>query len=738
VSGPYLVRGETIDLHNCEDEPIHIPGSVQPHGLLLAFDDALVVRAASANLDEWFGITGSAAVGAELGGVLGHVAAATVGECLDDARRARVDELAFVFDDQAYSGALYRSTGWFVLELEPAERASVPLSIVRTTTMQLNQATRVDAAAAATATAVRQITGFDRVMVYRFDAHWNGQVIAEDKRHDLNTFLGLRYPSTDIPAQARELYRRNWLRLIPDISYQPAVIGPSDITPDGRPLDLSDSTIRSVSPIHVEYLANMGVTASMSVSIIIDGELWGLIACHHYSGAHRPSPSVRNTAEYIGQLASVRVQECERNELRQRTAELTDLANSLGDILLANDQRTLTAILAEHEADVLKLADATGAAIRIGGEIVRFGRLPPPEATWAVLDTWSSDDDLFVCDHAAGVADGLDAHADVAAGLLAISMSGDRNDLAVWFRPEQIELVDWAGDPYSKEVAAEQPGVRLAPRKSFELWREVVRGRAEPWAEPEVTAALRLTRHVISSKLRRDRDKLAIADDLMKIMLPARLPEVSGFELDAFYAPDGRGRVGGDWYDVMSLEGNTAFVVGDVAGHGLRAASTMTQARNSLRAYLADDPDPTRALERLNHLMRATMPNEMLTIVVAVLDHDSCTFCLCSAGHVPSLVATSDGAEFVDAPINPVLGVLDAEYRAIEVELSPGELLLLYSDGLVERSQRPIDDGLALLRREAQRSASTPIAGWAARFGELMAGSNPHDDVTVLAVRATG
>ena len=731
----YLVRGELIDLHNCEDEPIHIPGSVQPHGALVAFDADLGVRAASSNVSDWFGTSPDEIVGSHLGELLDDVAADTVAGELSRATAGRVDEIQLVLDGDRYSGALYASTGWYVLELEPVLQTNLPLSVVRSATMALNQTSTVIETAEATAAAVRDITGFDRVMVYRFDDQWNGQVIAERKRDDLNTFLGLRYPSTDIPAQARALYRRNWLRLIPDIHFEPSPIGPSDLTPDGTPLDLSDSTIRSVSPIHVEYLSHMGVTASMSISLIIDDELWGLIACHHYSGPHRPPPPVRNTSEYIGQLASVRLGDCERNHERQRTIELTELANSLGDVLLANDHRSLTTLLAEHEADVLKLANATGAAVRIGGEVVRLGRIPPPEMTWSVLEHWSIEDDAFACDSAASLQPDAEPYADVAAGVLAMSMSGDRDDLAVWFRPEQVEFVDWAGDPYEKEVAAEQPGVRLAPRRSFELWREIVRGRSEPWNEPEMAAAYRFTRHLISSKLRRDREALSIADDLMKIALPARLPSVPGYALDAHYAPDGQGRVGGDWYDVVALDGCTAFVVGDVAGHGLRAASTMTQVRNSLRAYLADDVDPTAAAEKLDRLLRSMLPGELVTLMVAVLDHDTDRIRMCGAGHLPPLLIDAHHAEPVAMPVNRLLGAFGGSYESVELELEPGQTLLLFSDGLVEKPGREIDDGLEMLRRETQLLAEATMDGWAERLADQMAGLDRRDDVTALALR---
>ena len=154
---------------------------------------------------------------------------------------------------------------------------------------------------------MRRLTGFDRVMIYRFDEDWNGQVVAEDRADGLNSFLGLRYPASDIPAQARALYRSQWLRLIVDVGYRPVPLVPPLNPLTGRPLDLSHASLRSVSPVHVEYLHNMGVSASMSISLLDRGELWGLIACHHYAGPHQPPYEIRVAAEFLGQTLSARM-----------------------------------------------------------------------------------------------------------------------------------------------------------------------------------------------------------------------------------------------------------------------------------------------------------------------------------------------------------------------------------------------------------------------------------------------
>ena len=228
---------------------------------------------------------------------------------------------------------------------------------------------------------VRSLSGFDRVMVYRFDADWNGEVIAERKRDDLNTFLGLHYPASDIPAQARELYRRNWLRLIPDIGYASVPLVPPVAHDTARPLDLSSSTLRSVSPIHVEYLGNMGVGASMSVSIVINGELWGLIACHHYSGPHhveRPGPQRRRVPRPAD--LALRISETLDADVRSRTIELTAIADLVAHAFAtAQAGRHRRGPPRRTSGEVLALAGATGFVVRAAGITVRLGRTPPDE-----------------------------------------------------------------------------------------------------------------------------------------------------------------------------------------------------------------------------------------------------------------------------------------------------------------------------------------------------------------------
>jgi chemotaxis family two-component system sensor kinase Cph1 len=333
----FLPPGTPVDLTNCEREPIHVPGSIQPRGVLIAVSDPdHVVQQVSENLAELTGVAWDQALGRPLAEVLGAAAAGAVirsGSAFGDLRERNPIELTLdVGGDRVPVDAILHRTvmpgdlpvSSLVVELEPA-RGPRPFSFpntyqaVRGTVGELNRASSLQELYDITAQAVRTLTGFDRVMVYRYDADYNGEVVAEARSELVpNSFLGLHYPASDIPAQARALYEKNWIRLISDVDYAPTPLRPTAHPVSGSPLDLTFSTLRSVSPIHIEYLKNMGVRASMSISLLRGDKLWGLIACHHYSGPHAPPYATRAAAEFLGSALSLRlVDRAEEDEVRR-------------------------------------------------------------------------------------------------------------------------------------------------------------------------------------------------------------------------------------------------------------------------------------------------------------------------------------------------------------------------------------------------------------------------------------
>jgi len=341
------------------------------------------------------------------------------------------------------------------------------------------------------AESVRAITGFDRVMVYRFDAEWNGEVVAEDKRADLEPFLGLHYPASDIPEQARLLYTRNWLRFIADVAYAPSPLVPLADPDSGMPLDLSHAVLRSVSPIHIEYLRNMGVTASMSISLLRDGKLAGLVACHHYGGPHRVTYRIRETAEYLGQALSWQLATLDAADAARRAADTHRIEGDLvQSMLAAPDLLDGLAVPA-----LLHLTRATGAAIVLSEGTRRIGATPSQADVGRIIE-WlrAQRRDIFATHGLAGHFPEARRFEGDAAGLIAVAISAELGEYVLWFRSSQERVVDWAGDPRKSVLNDPAHGVppRLSPRGSFALWRETTKGRAEPWDAFQVEAASRL------------------------------------------------------------------------------------------------------------------------------------------------------------------------------------------------------------------------------------------------------
>jgi light-regulated signal transduction histidine kinase (bacteriophytochrome)/ActR/RegA family two-component response regulator len=398
---------------------------------------------------------------------------------------------------------VHRSGQVVVVELERRSSAGTHAfdPRMRQAIVKLQRATNVVELSRVAAEEVRSLTGFDRVMVYRFDPDWNGEVVAEAKRAELEPFLGLHYPASDIPAQARRLYTQNWLRLIGDVAYVPVPLVPTLDPETNAPLDLSHAHLRSVSPIHIEYLRNMGVRASMSISLVADGQLIGLIACHHYDGPKVVDYTLRETSEYIGQALSWNVHVLERADDAERAARVLAAESEVATSLAAADD--LLSGLATPA--LLALTDAAGAAIVLD-EGVRCLGTTPDERRIGEIVAWlrMQRQDVFATDQLAshyGPAEHWDG---ATAGLLATALSHDLGEYLLWFRPSTERSVDWAGDPRKQLDPGDGAAPpRLSPRGSFELWRETVRGKALPWARWQIESASNIRRLLVGGARRR-------------------------------------------------------------------------------------------------------------------------------------------------------------------------------------------------------------------------------------------
>nr|WP_314630143.1 ATP-binding protein [uncultured Noviherbaspirillum sp.] len=482
------------NLGNCDQEPIHIPGSIQPHGALLAFapDGTLAVRSRNAGallgdipaighaLDERYL---NAALRDEIGNALA---------CFEDVLGAMTEMLGHKLVDVI----MHQSDGLLVVEFEfrpdhqaslesfalQAQKAIVFIQRQRDIHQVLTVATEKIAA----------LTGFDRVMAYRFRHDESGEVVAEHRRADLVPYLGQRYPASDIPQQARRLYVLNPVRLIVDAAYVPVLLEPLAVA-DARSLDLSYSTLRSVSPIHIEYMQNMGVAASMSISIVVDGKLWGLFACHHMSSFLVPH-AVRMACQVLAQSVSMIV---DRHLASDRTESLTRAASARSAINSAfEDHDSLVSALVANSAPFFDLIKCDCVAASFEAEAHAHRSCIDRQAI-AELVKWldrNAARDVFYSDNLRRDVPGMVADLfGPISGVLAIRYNREQNGYLFWLRNEQVQNVRWGGPP-EKNVTVGPLGQRLTPRGSFEEWKQTVRGQSVPWEETdlEIAAALRV------------------------------------------------------------------------------------------------------------------------------------------------------------------------------------------------------------------------------------------------------
>ena len=494
-----------IDLTNCDREPIHELGFVQDFGALLAVTSDWIVAHASANTGDIFGEGNAFKSGDALAEMLHGEALDQLREAAALAQQYKEVERRFgidLFDSRhLFDVAVHCSGRFIIIEAEPHDRDSVRRSsaLLRPVMRDLSGLNTVEKLCQAATGQLKDLLGFDRVMVYRFHPDESGEVIAESRENHLEGFLNLRYPKTDIPAQARRLYVENPFRIIADVNAEPVPIEPRQSL-DGQKLDLSHSTLRAVSPIHIEYLKNMGVGASLSISIIVDGKLWGLFACHHYSPCPLPYGQ-RTTAELFSQLFSMQLEILLANQGNLLAAEGQRLHDRLMSRLASGGDlvKNLTT-LGDVVASVIP-HDGTSALV--DGEYKTTGRAPNEEEFKALVPALntSATSSIVATDALAELVPSAEAFADRVVGALIIPVSRRPRDYVVLWRKELSQVVTWAGNP-EKPVEYGPHGARLTPRKSFEAWQQSVNGRSAPWTDEERALAERLRVSLLEVLLR--------------------------------------------------------------------------------------------------------------------------------------------------------------------------------------------------------------------------------------------
>ncbi|NMZ39459.1 ATP-binding protein [Pseudomonas proteolytica] len=516
-------------LANCADEPIRFPGAIQPHGVLLTLSEPdLRIVQVSANVASLFNHQPEALLGQPLDTLLGTQPTDVVRQMAGQPSFIDAPPLYVTLNGGQFEGLLHRHQGVLVLEFEPHSEHFQPKSQNGRTSnlgkmlQRLQSAKTLQALYEISVSEIQAMTGYDRVLIYRFEEEGHGQVIAEASAPSMELFNGLFFPASDIPQQARELYRTNWLRIIPNADYEPVPLLPK-LRPDtGQPLDLSFATLRSVSPIHCQYMKNMGVLSSMSISLMKGDKLWGLISCGNREPLHVPN-DLRTTCQTIGQVLSLQISAMEALDISRQREEKVDALGVLNQAMSSPSDAVFDG-LAQCPQVLMDLVQAGGVAIIEGQQLHRYGNCPEPEQIRA-LHKWLKDtgQPVFASHHLSAVYPPAADYQAVASGVMAMSLPKPVDNGVLWFRPEVKENIQWSGDP-KKPLALEKSdtGLRLRPRTSFEIWKVEMAGISTKWSPGDRFAANDLRRSALENDLARQvlREQQAVRarDELVAVV----------------------------------------------------------------------------------------------------------------------------------------------------------------------------------------------------------------------------
>lgn len=539
------------DLDLCAREPIHIPGSIQPHGALLAFElGSGTVLHASDNLADFLPTDNLPTLGRSISDLFGEAAAGQLASLNLSRGRSTVGHSLLDLPARPQAGQLHDleaivhvHRGVCVVEVERRPSDATPQDWMQSfneTLDTLRTAGDLEDLLQRVVSRVKRLTGFDRVMVYQFDEQWAGCVVAEAREAALPSYLDLHFPASDIPAQARELYRTNLVRYIADTHYTPVPINPWMERYQSVPLDMSHCVLRSVSPVHIRYMHNMGTGSSLTLSLMVNDRLWGLIACHHGSATQLPLRqrsafyALSVTISFMLTSALQRLEEQARSSAREAADQIRAAFNQ--------PDLDFDIVIEQSSAHLLRVATASGGAFWYGDRCYPFGRWPQPAVAtellgWAKRRLQESSQDVIATD-ALSLPDAstpIDTH-DIR-GLAALNLDPFGSVGLLWLRPEYRQEVRWGGDPNKPvEVSYDEQGrLVLNPRNSFAQWVVSERGKSRAWSESDLQALRGLTNL---------RQLLTMRDSLKQVMLANRqFRSLITLQSDAYWQVDEQGRL---------------------------------------------------------------------------------------------------------------------------------------------------------------------------------------------------
>ncbi|NVN87298.1 MAG: GAF domain-containing protein [Rhodopseudomonas sp.] len=496
-----IVTARNVDLSTCDRELVQFPDAIQPHGAMLTVDDqSNLILHASANCADFLGKPPDAVVGSTIAAVLGpswRNLTETLHRMPLDSGPVTIARESFVGTERGFNLFAHRCGGLIILELEKSSAAGAAPNLysqVRADLARLQDVKGLKDFFDVAVERIRAFTGYDRVMAYRFDEDGSGHVVAEARRDDLEPYLGLHYPASDIPAPARRLFSLSWVRHLPDVDYTPVPMIAATNRPASGPVDMSFASLRSVSVMYTGYLKNMGVRSTLVMPLVKEGKLWGLISAMHHAAPRHLTHETRMAAEFLAHTLSLLMSAKEDAELFGRIKAMKATSERLIQAL-AVEANVVKALRAPDTLQLLATrVEAGGLALVSDHDVTSTGKTPSHDQVRDLV-RWLADraSPLFTTDRLSSLYEPGQAFARDASGVLAVRISPKLPEFVLWFRPEQVETVAWAGDPHKPVEVSESDGMlRLRPRNSFALWKESVRNRSIPWREDEKEAVVRL------------------------------------------------------------------------------------------------------------------------------------------------------------------------------------------------------------------------------------------------------
>lgn len=512
-----------VDLNNCDIEPIHIPGRIQSHGFLIVIDQNQIIRFHSENIFDYLKLPGIELLGQPISTIEPIIGKNEppnfINQLIVFGKTNGFDQTnPFQTDIQGrpFHLIISPSDNCFLLEFEPSE-SDLTLDIQKMVGKSISGMLadkNLQNLLNNTASHIKNIINYDRVMIYKFAQDGHGEVVAEAKNGDLNTWLGLHFPASDIPRQARELYKLNLTRLIANVNTEPSSILAEGSLTD-RPLDLTNSQLRAVSPIHIQYLKNMRVCSSFSISLIYHNELWGLIACHNYTPRYIHYKA-RESAKLIGQILSSALEFRQDEENQSVYEKYKTAVSELSKYMLQSN--SIEDALTLNTISLLDVADAHGAILVYENNITKLGITPDDEQLKDLIN-WIRDnvnEPIYYTQNLPSLFPEATIYKTRASGIFVCTISKELNEYVIWFKPEQMQIIQWAGNPEKPaEIDIRNGLLSISPRKSFEAWSETVTGTSKNWGNSEIKSIIRL-KGEISYAINQKASEIRILNEKLK------------------------------------------------------------------------------------------------------------------------------------------------------------------------------------------------------------------------------